>query len=98
MASLLQAIIDDPSPGPSVGKELSLDGASAGSLTAEQRAALRKTLVRNYDAKNKGWGTIHKFIDWDIIEYSLGEKEKGWEQRARETLTAARKLIDPVWG
>src|SRR3954469_4820014 len=98
MARLLQAIIDDPSPGPSVRPEAELKPADAGSLAAAQRTAMRKTLVTNYDKKNKGWGTIHKYIDPDIIEYSLGEADPAWERRARETLTAARKLIDPVWG
>jgi uncharacterized protein YyaL (SSP411 family) len=98
MARLLQAIIDDPSPGPSVRPEAALNPAQTGSLSSAQRTAMRKTLVTNYDNKKKGWGTIHKYIDPDIIEYSMGETDPAWEKRARETLTAGRKLIDPVWG
>src|SRR5271163_4803912 len=40
MASLLQAIIDDPTPGPSVRLAASVSNARATSLTAQQRAAL----------------------------------------------------------
>ncbi len=98
MARLLQAVIDDPSPGPSVRPEAPLQPAADGALTGAQRTAMRKTLVSFYDKKNKGWGVIHKYIDWDIIGYSMGETDPEWERRARETLTAARKLIDPVWG
>src|ERR1700710_1566599 len=51
MARLLQAIIDDPSPGPSVQAETQLKPAAAGALTAAQRTAMRKTLVGFYDKK-----------------------------------------------
>ena len=41
MESLLQAIIDDPTPGPSVEPEPVLSAAPDASLTKEQRAAMR---------------------------------------------------------
>jgi uncharacterized protein YyaL (SSP411 family) len=101
MASMLQAIIDDPSPGPSIVAEAPLEPNKDGDLTEEQRAALRKVLRDSYDPKNQGWGTVQKFLNWDIIEYCNGEGARGdhdAEQMARATLDAQRQLIDPVWG
>jgi uncharacterized protein YyaL (SSP411 family) len=101
MASMLQAIIDDPSPGPSIVAEQPLEQASDAGLKPEQREKLRKILRDNYDPKNRGWGTVQKFLDWDIIEFCLGEAMRGdkeLERMARETLEAQRQLIDPVWG
>src|SRR6516162_8450220 len=62
MASMLQAIIDDPSPGPSIVAEAPLEPNKDGNLTEEQRAALRKVLRDSYDPKNQGWGTVQKFL------------------------------------
>jgi uncharacterized protein len=101
MASMLQAIIDDPSPGPSIVAEPLLEQSGDTGLKPEQRDKLRKTLRDNYDSKNRGWGTVQKFLDWDIIEFCLGEGMRGdqeLERMARETLDAQRQLIDPVWG
>ena len=101
MASMLQAIIDDPSPGPSITAEPAIEPRSEAGLTNEQREKLRKVLRDDYDKKNRGWGTVQKFLDWDIIEFCLEETIAGnreFEGMARETLDAQRQLIDPVWG
>jgi uncharacterized protein YyaL (SSP411 family) len=101
MAAMLQAIIDDPSPGPSVVSEQTLEPGSETGLRLEQRDKLRGIIRDNYDSRNKGWGKVQKFLDWDIIEYCLSESLRGdrdFERMARETLDAQRQLIDPVWG
>jgi uncharacterized protein YyaL (SSP411 family) len=102
MASMLQAIIDDPSPGPSVLPEQTVIPASAASLPPETAQALRTRLQDAYDPQNLGWGKIHKFMDWNVIEYCLSisanDDHAGWERMARETLAAQRNLFDPVWG
>ena len=101
MASMLQAIIDDPSPGPSIVAEPPVEQSSGSELKPEQREKLRKILRDRYDSKNRGWGTVQKFLDWDIVEYCMGEAMRGdreFERMARETLDAQRQLIDPVWG
>jgi uncharacterized protein YyaL (SSP411 family) len=101
MASLLQAIIDDPSPGPSVVAEAPLEPTEDGELTGAEREKLRAILRDTYDSKNRGWGTVHKYLNWDIIEYCMSEADRGardFERMARETLDAQRQLIDPVWG
>ena len=101
MASLLQAIIDDPSPGPSIVAEPLLEPTQDGQLNSAQREKLSKILRDAYDPKNRGWGTIQKYLSWDIIEYCMGEADRGardFERMARETLDAQRQLIDPIWG
>ena len=101
MALMLQAIIDDPSPGPSIVAEPPLEQAGVAGLKPEQRDKLLKILRDSYDPKNRGWGTVQKFLDWDIIEFCLSEAMRGdreLERMARETLDAQRQLIDPVWG
>ncbi|MGH8275583.1 MAG: DUF255 domain-containing protein, partial [Steroidobacteraceae bacterium] len=103
MASLLQAIIDDPSPGPSVGRPSPAVAATGSALVSEaQRAAFKKTYDEAYDSKYGGWGSGQKFLDAPTMEYTLAlvaeERDKTAEQRARQTLDANLKLIDPVWG
>lgn len=101
MASLLQAIIDDPTPGPSVEPEKPITLAAAALLGAAQRAQLRENFVAAYDSERGGWGDVHKYLNWDALEYCLAEAARGdarMEQMARQTLTAGLKLIDPAWG
>src|ERR1700746_2776918 len=76
MASMLQAIIDDPSPGPSIVDEAPLEPNKDGDLTEAERTGLRQILRARYDSKNKGWGTEQKFLSWDIIEYCLRESSR----------------------
>ena len=103
MASMLQAIIDDPTPGPSVLPEEQIVPASSASLPSESVQAFRTRLLDGYDSKNLGWGSIHKFLDWNVVEYCMSvapRDEAGdvFERMARETLGAQRNLMDPVWG
>ena len=104
MASLLQAIIDDPTPGPSVAPpRAGARGRLRRSLLSQaQLAALRKTYAQAYDAKYGGWGSGQKFIDSPTMEYTFAliveERDALAERRARQTLDANLALIDPVWG
>ena len=101
MASILQAIIEDPSPGPSITKEPPIEPRSEAGLTNEERAKLEQVLRADYDQKNHGWGTVQKFLDWDVIEFCIEKTISGehdFERMARETLDAQEQLIDPVWG
>ena len=102
MASLLQAIIDDPSPGPSVGGAVAVAAAGPSLLTNAQRAALRKTYDDAYDSVHGGWGSGQKFIDAPTMEYTLmlvvNQRDALAAQRARQTFDANLRLIDPVWG
>jgi hypothetical protein len=98
MASMLQAFIDDPTPGPSVEQEAAVAPGSGTGLTADEAASMRKEFLGGYDARLGGWGSIQKYLDWDALEYCLTTGSAGDAQMARQTLTAGLKLIDPVWG
>lgn len=93
--SMLQAIVDDPTPGPSVlGGEKTNDGA-------RDLDALRKQLDEAYDQKFGGWGSVHKYVDADAMELLLYEASRGDERaaaKARQTLDANLALIDPQDG
>jgi uncharacterized protein YyaL (SSP411 family) len=96
MTSMLQAIIADPSPGPSVTNS----ERDAGGSDADPQQ-LRGKLMGAYDPKLGGWGTEHKFLDWDNVEYLMMRGIDGDTKSAamaRQTLDGELKLIDPVWG
>jgi uncharacterized protein len=101
MASMLQAIIDDPSPGPSILPEPKLSASDIAFLSKPDIDRLRQRLIDSYDSKNKGWGTVQKFLNWDTIEYCAVSSMAGDTSFARmgqETLAAQLNLIDPIWG
>jgi uncharacterized protein len=101
MASMLQAFVDDPTPGPSVDSEVAAAPAAVGALSNDQRAAMRSAFVGSYDPALGGWGHGQKLLDWNDLEYSLTQGAAGdarMDTMARQTLTAGLKLIDPVWG
>ena len=101
MLSLLQAIVDDPSPGPSVTAALAVVPAQASVLDP----ALRKRLLDNYRSLyNKqagGWGDDQHFIDAAALELTIELARDGDAQArvmVRQTLDQNLSLIDPVWG
>jgi uncharacterized protein len=101
MQALLKAVIDDPSPGPSVGEAFEVKPSASAFLTKEQRATLIKNYDESYEDKIGGWGDSQKYIDADSMDYALSRAEAGdavATTRARQTLDAAIALIDPVWG
>lgn len=99
MVNLLEAIIKDPSP---IQYSRPVDTFSKDSfLEKALRAELEKKHIEGYDTKYGAWGTYQKFLDWDSVEYAMDGGLAGdatAEQRARQTLTAQLKLMDPVWG
>jgi hypothetical protein len=101
MASILQAIIDDPSPGPSIIAETPIKPAAHPLLGQARRAELEKRFAATFDAAQAGWGTIHKFIhaeSMDLVLARAAEGDQAAADQARRTLDKARALIDPVWG
>jgi uncharacterized protein YyaL (SSP411 family) len=101
MASMLQAIIDDPSPGRSVLADTPLVRSGERTPDSARRSELRQILVEHYDNTNLGWGTGQKFLDWDTLEYCMTQTDHGdqtLERMARETLGAQLNLLDPAWG
>jgi uncharacterized protein YyaL (SSP411 family) len=101
MQALLKAVIDDPSPGPSVGEAFEIKPSASAFLTKEQRTELIKNYDESYEDKIGGWGEAQKYIDADSMDYAVSRAEAGDAtaiKRARQTLDAALALIDPVWG
>jgi len=103
MRAMLQAIIDDPTPGPSVtnAPQVKLTAAKSSQFSPELVAELHKNFDAQYDTAAAGWGFGHKYLDGDSVEYAMylaarGDKQAA--QRARDTLRQNLKLIDPVWG
>jgi uncharacterized protein len=102
MASMLQAIIDDPSPGPSVQPEAKVELPSEPLLTTALREELNKNFFNGYDQEHGSWGRDQKFLDWDSVEYAMDlarlKKDAQAEHMARQTLSEQLHLLDPAWG
>ncbi|HLY09776.1 MAG TPA: DUF255 domain-containing protein [Planctomycetota bacterium] len=95
MVKLLEAVIADPTPGPSAQPRPEPVFGTAVSLTPELRTRLTERWESGYDPELGGWGKIQKYLDSDCIELALKKGKAAW---ATQTLTAHLKLIDPVWG
>jgi uncharacterized protein YyaL (SSP411 family) len=101
MQALLKAVIDDPSPGPSVGEAFEIKPSTSTFLGKDQRAELVKNYNESYEDVLGGWGDSQKYIDGDSMDYAISRAEAGdatAAMRARQTFDAALALIDPVWG
>jgi uncharacterized protein len=71
MASMLQAIINDPTPGPSVTPEPRIAFPRNPLLSEELRNELKKDYLAGYDSKQGSWGFNQKYLDWDSVEYAM---------------------------
>ncbi len=101
MASMLRAIILDPSPGPSVTAEKKLQYSAQPDFTPTLQTVLNKGFVAQYDAKEGGWGFGHKYLEADSVEYAMTRARQGDDASGgdgEETLGLERQLLDPVWG
>ena len=101
MVSMLQAIIDDPTPGPSVQLEKKIAFPTNPLLPALLRTQLEKEYLAGYDAKQGSWGVDQKYLDIDSVELALDRAahgDKHAETMAKQTLDAQLQLLDPVWG
>ena len=101
MAALLEAVIADPTPGPSVSHEAAAVPSDKPVLTKDQRAELGRHSLEAFDTKFGGWGDSQKFIDADAMDHLLAAAAKGDKtaaDAARKTFDAALNIIDPEWG
>ena len=101
MSSMLQAIIDDPSPGPSVEKEAAFHPAAGSAIPAALLARVQTQFGMQYDQPVAGWGFGHKYLDANSVEYALRLTAHGNAEaakRAADTLHNATALLDPAWG
>jgi uncharacterized protein YyaL (SSP411 family) len=102
MLSMLQAIVDDPSPGPSVRPESKIELPANALLSEATRQQLTKNYFGGYDEQFGSWGTDQKFLDWDSVEYSIVlarlNRDAKAEHMARQTLAEQLHILDPAWG
>ena len=101
MLSMLEAIVDDPTPGPSVVAEQPIVYASSSRIAPSVLARVRKSYEAQYDTKAGGWGFSHKYLDADSVEYAMVLAREGdttAARRVRDTLRLEEKIQDPVWG
>jgi uncharacterized protein len=102
MASMLQAIIDDPTPGPSVQPDRKLEIPVDPLLTAASRERLTRNFFSGYDQEHGSWGKDQKFLDWDSVEYAMkiahSKNDARAEHMAHQTLTEQLHLLDRAWG
>ena len=101
MTALLEAVIADPTPGPSVINEPPVQPSKSHLLSPEVRAELATNTLDAYDIEYGGWGTIHKFIDADRMDLELSLAASGDHEaasRAKKTFVAALNLIDTEEG
>src|SRR5450432_47645 len=94
MTSLLKAIIDDPSPGPSVQAAAPLGTSHTNRLTPKQKSALLKTYDELYDRDNGGWGRIHKLIDAEALELAFVEADASSADLRASGARRARTTLD----
>ncbi len=97
MVSLLEAIIEDPTPGPSVVEDPKVVPSKTAVLTPQQRDELIARSREAYDAASGGWGSVHKFIDAEAMDvefaaFEAGDAEAG--ARVKQTLNSALNLLD----
>jgi uncharacterized protein len=102
MASMLQAILDDPSPGPSVQPDRKIELPSEPLLTPALREDLNRNFFNGYDSEHGSWGRDQKFLDWDSVEYAMDlahlKNDTRAEHMALQTLQRQLRLLDPAWG
>jgi hypothetical protein len=100
-ASMLEAIVLDPSPINYGDSEPIAEYAQSALLDPKVAAALEKSYYETHDPVLGGFKQPKKYIDWDTAEYALLRVKQGdakSEKMVRQTLDGALKLIDPAWG
>jgi uncharacterized protein len=101
MSSLLQAVIDDPSPGPSVKPEPVVQYSSSPVIDTTVLRELRKSFESAYDIPAQGWAFAVQYLDSEFVEYGLtfsGDGGRVDDRYLRFAIQRSRQLIDPTWG
>jgi len=99
-SALLDAVVADPTP-----EQSARDERQHAPPITTLPTALREQLEANhrsaYDPVQGSLRLAQKYLDRDSVEYALTLAAGGnalEKKRSRQTLDAARQLIDPVWG
>jgi uncharacterized protein YyaL (SSP411 family) len=100
-ASLLAAIVRDPTPVKYRDSEPPKQYSTSPLLPDEMRRALKKSFVDSHDFKLGGLRQQQKYMDRDSVEYALilaGNGDQQARNMAAQTLAGSLNLIDQVWG
>ena len=100
-ASLLAAIVKDPTPVKYRDSEAPKAFSASPLLSEDVRRTLKKSFTESHDFKLGGMLQQQKFMDRDNVEYALMLARNGDRQArkiAAQTLTGSLALIDPAWG
>ena len=100
-ASMLEAVIKDPTPVMYRDSETPSQFSASPLLPEDVRRALKKSFVDSHDFKLGGLLQQQKFMDRDSVEYALMLAASGDRQArgmAAQTLAGSLNLVDPVWG
>lgn len=100
-AGTLNGLADKPDPLADRGFRALPPGAVDRGLPRDLLASMERRFAFAYDAGVGGWGTMHKFLQADALDHALAAAVAGDAiagRMARETLTAALALVDPVEG
>jgi uncharacterized protein len=101
MQALLRKLIDNPVVEEGNSAPLVKSYANNPLLDDQTRGKLQRQFVATHDKKLGGLKHAQKYLERDTAEYALMLALRGDQQAekiAREDLTAAMALIDPVWG
>ena len=101
MASMLQAVIDDPTPGPSAKAEPTIEYSSSPSIDPAVLKDVQKSFESQYDIPAQDWAFAVQYLDSTFVEYGLATSENGGrvdDRYLRLAISRSRQLIDPVWG
>jgi uncharacterized protein YyaL (SSP411 family) len=100
MSSILQAIIDDPTPGPSVRPAEKIQYSDQNALSESVQEELIQRHISTYDTEQGAWGHGQKFLDWNSVEWAMRQSaaDPNEEHMARQTLDQQLHLLDPAWG
>jgi uncharacterized protein len=101
MGSILQAVIDDPSPGPSATQETEVTYSTSGDFPPALLGTLQKEFHSQYAVPEQFSSFGVQSLDADWVAYATqsvpAEREEP-PRFLRDALAAARLLLDPIWG
>jgi hypothetical protein len=100
MASMLKAIIADPTPGPSIVATKAVQYTQQTSLSPDVLTQLIARHASTFDSEKGAWGHGQKFLDANSVEWSLRQAPRDPAQLKMATLTldGELNLVDPAWG
>lgn len=100
LVSVLEAFIQDPTPGPSAeGREVGV-APSNPFMTPAARQKVQESFQGQVDASDGAFKRAHKILPRNLAEWELGQASKvpRLKELAETVLVRQRDLLDPAWG